>query len=172
MLPSEAHPLCRSDTIFLIAFAVDGGQTSSGPFVMICLHYAQSLFWLERCRLHTQYRQDRVNGRSWPYEVGVWPGLIIKQTRKQGQHMRTADSIVSFLRKLPQLLLLLLAHYVLHRAKHISAWIPTPTKRTITCCKCCNLTQYTQRSLKAWEGITLCTGSNGLNDCRLYSDLL
>lgn len=48
MLPSEAHPLCRSDTIFLIAFAVDGGQTSSGPFVMICLHYAQSLFWLER----------------------------------------------------------------------------------------------------------------------------
>lgn len=77
-----------------------------------------------------------------------------------------------FLRKLPQLLLLLLAHYVLHRAKHISAWIPTPTKRTITCCKCCNLTQYTQRSLKAWEGITLCTGSNGLNDCRLYSDLL
>ncbi len=35
MLPSEAHPLCRSDTIFLIASAVDGGQASSGPFVMV-----------------------------------------------------------------------------------------------------------------------------------------
>lgn len=41
----------------------------------------QSLFWLERCGTHTHAHtrtdadtdslQDRVNGRSWPYELGV-----------------------------------------------------------------------------------------------------
>lgn len=45
MLPSEAHPLCRSDTIFLIAFAADGGQTSSGPFVIVVFILVVILSW-------------------------------------------------------------------------------------------------------------------------------
>ncbi len=68
MLPSEAHPICRSGAIFLIAFAVDGGQTSSGPFVMVRLHYASRYCGWKGASLRAE---DRVNGRSWPYEAGV-----------------------------------------------------------------------------------------------------
>ena len=78
MLASEAHPLCRSHTIFLIAFAVGETQTSSGPFVMVALHYASRYLGWKGADLYTDtHRQTQRGCRTgltdalWPYEAGV-----------------------------------------------------------------------------------------------------
>lgn len=93
MLPSEAHPLCRSDTIFLIAFAVDGGQTSSGPFVIVAfIILVVILSWKGASRrththMYTAKGTELTDAHSQMKPVSNRCWLKTKQTHKQGQHM-------------------------------------------------------------------------------------